>query len=186
MKGRLKRWNDDKGYGFITLKENNSQDIFIHISALKKMNRRPIIGDQISFEIHIDNKGKKRATNAQIIGVKEKVRVNKTTSKANSYKLLLLPALLITFFAYASFSDNSTISDSPYLSDNHQSMASKNFVQTKPKPIVRNHSYVCERDKSYCSQMRSCAEAKFYLKNCPNTKMDGDFDGIPCEKQWCH
>jgi hypothetical protein len=37
----------------------------------------------------------------------------------------------------------------------------------------------------YCSQMTSCAEAKFFLKNCPGTKMDGDNDGIPCESQWC-
>ena len=37
----------------------------------------------------------------------------------------------------------------------------------------------------YCSQMSSCAEAKFFLKNCPGTKMDGDKNGIPCESQWC-
>jgi len=35
--------------------------------------------------------------------------------------------------------------------------------------------------RQYCSQMRSRAEAEFFLKNCPNTKMDGDHDGIPCE-----
>ncbi|MDK3024662.1 excalibur calcium-binding domain-containing protein [Cupriavidus taiwanensis] len=29
----------------------------------------------------------------------------------------------------------------------------------------------------------TCAEARFYLKNCPAVKMDGDGDGdgIPCE-----
>jgi Excalibur calcium-binding domain len=37
----------------------------------------------------------------------------------------------------------------------------------------------------YCSQMTSCAEATFFLKNCPGTKMDGNNDGTPCEKQWC-
>ncbi len=39
--------------------------------------------------------------------------------------------------------------------------------------------------RQYCSQMRSCAEAKFFIRNCPNTKMDGNHDGVPCEKQWC-
>lgn len=39
--------------------------------------------------------------------------------------------------------------------------------------------------RTYCSQMTSCEEAKFFIKNCPNTKMDGNNDGIPCEKQWC-
>jgi hypothetical protein len=33
--------------------------------------------------------------------------------------------------------------------------------------------------------MTSCAEAKFFLNNCPGTKMDGNNDGIPCEQQWC-
>ena len=37
----------------------------------------------------------------------------------------------------------------------------------------------------YCSQMHSCAEATFFLKNCPGVKMDGNHDGVPCEKQWC-
>ena len=37
----------------------------------------------------------------------------------------------------------------------------------------------------YCSQMRSCDEATYFLKHCPGVKMDGNNDGIPCEKQWC-
>jgi hypothetical protein len=39
--------------------------------------------------------------------------------------------------------------------------------------------------RTHCSQMTSCAEATFFLKNCPGTKMDGDGDGVPCENQWC-
>jgi hypothetical protein len=37
----------------------------------------------------------------------------------------------------------------------------------------------------YCSQMTSCAEAKYFLAHCPGTKMDGDHNGIPCERQFC-
>jgi hypothetical protein len=44
--------------------------------------------------------------------------------------------------------------------------------------------YKCD-GRTFCSQMTSCEEAKFFLSNCPNTKMDGNNDGIPCEKQWC-
>lgn len=47
-----------------------------------------------------------------------------------------------------------------------------------------NAAFQCS-GKIYCSAMSSCAEAKFYLRNCPGTKMDGNNDGIPCEKQWC-
>ncbi|MDE2369611.1 MAG: excalibur calcium-binding domain-containing protein [Burkholderiales bacterium] len=46
-------------------------------------------------------------------------------------------------------------------------------------------SFRCDGRK-YCSQMNSCAEAKYFLANCPGVKMDGDRDGIPCEDQWCH
>jgi hypothetical protein len=39
--------------------------------------------------------------------------------------------------------------------------------------------------RKYCSQMNSCAEAKYFLANCPGVRMDGNRDGLPCEKQWC-
>lgn len=40
--------------------------------------------------------------------------------------------------------------------------------------------------RTHCSQMTSCEEATFFLKNCPGVKMDGDNDGVPCESQWCN
>ncbi len=36
--------------------------------------------------------------------------------------------------------------------------------------------------KKHCSEMISCEEAKFYLANCAANMLDGDADGIPCEK----
>jgi hypothetical protein len=45
-------------------------------------------------------------------------------------------------------------------------------------------SFQCDA-RVYCSEMRSCEEAIFFLRNCPDVKMDGNSDGIPCEKQWC-
>lgn len=39
--------------------------------------------------------------------------------------------------------------------------------------------------RTHCSQMSSCAEATFFLRNCPGVKMDGNNDGVPCEQQWC-
>lgn len=42
------------------------------------------------------------------------------------------------------------------------------------------------KQKIYCSQMTSCEEAKHYLKLCGKyAKMDGNHDGVPCERQWC-
>jgi len=45
-------------------------------------------------------------------------------------------------------------------------------------------SFSCDGRK-YCSQMTSCQEATYFLKNCPGVKMDGNNDGVPCEQQWC-
>lgn len=39
--------------------------------------------------------------------------------------------------------------------------------------------------RTHCSQMTSCAEATYFIEHCPNTEMDGNGDGVPCEKQWC-
>lgn len=40
--------------------------------------------------------------------------------------------------------------------------------------------------RTMCSQMTSCAEATYFLQHCPNTRMDGNNDGEPCERQWCN
>ncbi|HHX35109.1 MAG TPA: excalibur calcium-binding domain-containing protein [Gammaproteobacteria bacterium] len=60
-----------------------------------------------------------------------------------------------------------------------------------PKPFQPNilapaptSQFSCD-GRTHCSQMRSCAEATYFLRNCPNTKMDGDGNGVPCERQWC-
>jgi len=52
------------------------------------------------------------------------------------------------------------------------------------RPSATPANYRCD-GRTYCSQMTSCEEATWFLRNCPDTKMDGDNDGIPCEKQWC-
>ena len=39
--------------------------------------------------------------------------------------------------------------------------------------------------RTHCSQMASCAEAMYFLEQCPGVEMDGEGDGIPCERQWC-
>ena len=66
--GKLVRWNDGKGFGFIHLKAEN-RDVFIHISALSHMSRRPLNGDVIVFDIVADTKGKPKAVNAKIEGI---------------------------------------------------------------------------------------------------------------------
>ncbi|MEM5527346.1 excalibur calcium-binding domain-containing protein [Gammaproteobacteria bacterium AS21] len=65
------------------------------------------------------------------------------------------------------------------------------YLLNEPTVIARgsllasNTKYSCD-GRQHCSQMNSCEEATFFINNCPNTKMDGDHDGIPCERQYCN
>ncbi len=79
-KGKLVRWLDNKGFGFIK-PENGKGDIFIHISALKGMRRKPIVGDVIHFEIRLDANGKTRAVNARIEGVEQVLTLERLRHK---------------------------------------------------------------------------------------------------------
>lgn len=51
------------------------------------------------------------------------------------------------------------------------------MASVAPAPVP---AFKCD-GRQYCTQMNSRAEAEFFVRNCPNTKMDGDRDGEPCE-----
>ena len=65
------------------------------------------------------------------------------------------------------------------------SLFSSDYQYEEESDNQENENYQCDGRK-YCSQMNSCEEATFFINNCPNTKMDGDHDGVPCERQWCN
>lgn len=77
--------------------------------------------------------------------------------------------------------------NSPQTAKTNPATTSTTSVQssTPVKPAVSSQNYRCD-GRQHCSQMSSCAEAKYFLNHCPNVKMDGNNDGIPCEKQWCN
>ena len=90
----------------------------------------------------------------------------------------------------ANFDDFDDIPPS-YVDDNPNSASilSNNAPITTPVNIpapvtTAAPTFSCDGRK-HCSQMTSCAEATYFIQHCPNTKMDGNNDGIPCEKQWC-
>ncbi|GAD80626.1 cold shock domain-containing protein [Vibrio ezurae] len=154
MKGRIVRWVDDKGFGFIQSSETNG-DIFVHISKFKSGYRRPQIGDEVEFQIG-SNKGKVAAKKAILIGI-EPLKPN-----VSPLSIVFL-GLSIAFAGYALWA---------YV------------VEPRLNPPYENMGFSCQ-GKTHCSQMTSCNEAKFYLAHCPNVKIDGDNDGIPCESQLC-
>jgi len=163
-KGILIRWNKAKGFGFIKSKTVNS-DVFIHISELKHMSREPKIGDVIYFEMANEKKGNKKATNAKIEGVNNK----------NRNRNIIFSLLIFSLFIFSSARIyQSAFNNQPLIPAGVKNIFIEDFT-----------GYSCQ-GKTYCSQMASCKEARFYLKNCPNVNIDGNNDGEPCEMQWCN
>jgi hypothetical protein len=59
------------------------------------------------------------------------------------------------------------------------SVPATSVAEAAPSP------YKCD-GRTTCPQMTSCAEARYFVQHCPNTTMDGNGDGEPCEQQWCN
>lgn len=205
-RGVLVRWNDEKGFGFIQPEKNAAQDVFIHISVLKKMARKPIVGDSILFQTEVQNDGKRKAVIASIEGVavvaasatprshshvqsrnenfnfNNKDKAHYHNSRKSSFNtiipLLIIVAIVIFGFKqYQEFNEAPAIDEVPVLTNED--------IERMPIYESATPRFQCEAGKTHCSHMSSCAEATFYIQNCPNTQMDGNGDGIPCERQWC-
>lgn len=95
---------------------------------------------------------------------------------------------VVTDISTATNSTSTNIDDIP---PTYVDSDSDSFTTSAPavKPVLNTKpaapSFTCDGRK-HCSQMTSCAEATYFSNNCPGTKMDGNHDGVPCEKQWCN
>lgn len=65
-KGRLKNWNDEKGFGFIAPAAGGA-DVFAHVSAMRG-ERRPVPGDEVLYVQGQDEKGRPRAEHLRLAG----------------------------------------------------------------------------------------------------------------------
>lgn len=182
--GKIIKWIEDKGFGFIRI-EGEQGDIFVHISAFGRIPRSPKVGEPVEIDALSEENGKKKATRARIPGlVPQPNFISKRRSgpsrhqsqrpSKRSYGITAAAALLIVaglFWGYHKLTDRS----SP--------MPAGTSTQEQPAPQAQPQQFHCE-GKTHCSEMGSKAEAEFYLHNCPNTEMDGDGDGDPCERQF--
>ncbi|BCT93686.1 hypothetical protein LYSHEL_27130 [Lysobacter helvus] len=95
--------------------------------------------------------------------------------------LILLLVAGIAWLGYAKYSPK------PASGSAGQRLAS---VSSASIPPARDDEAVASLFKcdgrTMCSQMTSCAEATYFVQHCPNTRMDGNNDGVPCERQWCN
>lgn len=62
QQGHIKKWQDDKGFGFI--ETDNGESVFFHINEFKAR-RRPDIGEQVVFTMGQDNQGRTQAKDVQ-------------------------------------------------------------------------------------------------------------------------
>ena len=66
-RGKLIRWDDVKGYGFIQPMKGGD-NLFLHINEMPHNQRRPLENDLIAYEAATDAKGRQRAINAKLVG----------------------------------------------------------------------------------------------------------------------
>ena len=193
-KGLLKTWKTDKGFGFIK-SDTLEHDTFIHISALKHMSRKPKVGDTIYFEVATQPDGKTKAINCRIEGVAElkapyqkhnqqPYRVAKSNFASSFLGKVASIGLIAALCLYA-FNKYNTHSSSqtPIITNADLATFDEQYLKVViPKIVIpkSTQNFTCD-GRQYCTQMSSRAEAVFFINNCPDTKMDGDGDGKPCE-----
>jgi cold shock CspA family protein len=202
-RGTLVRWNTEKGFGFIKPDTGDNQDVFIHISTLKHMARKPIVGDEILFHRENQPDGKVKAVKASIEGVAVMSNTTRPASHTGQHHrnnpshqdenyrsspvlgrvIMLIILLGVGIFGYKQYQK---MTATPVLTNENVEQMEWTPTVSKPSSINLQPQFRCEAGKTHCSQMRSCAEATFYIRNCPGTQMDGNNDGVPCERQFCN
>ena len=181
--GTLTQWNDDRGFGFVT-PDQGGHDVFIHISSFPRDGRRPQLQERLSFELELNKDGKKRAVSVRRPevsrpGARPSSPVHRSRPERSFFAQAVTVVVLVALgvYGYAHYSKRVsayTAADSGA----SQVIPAAQLAQ----PALTN--YRCD-GRQHCSEMTSCAEATFFLRNCPGVKMDGDNDGVACEQQWC-
>jgi cold shock CspA family protein len=176
IEGTLSKWNDDRGFGFITPVQGG-HEVFVHISEFPKDGVRPTVGERLFFEIEADQNGKQRAKNLWCPQRSTPVRATPPRKPSHYHRketpnfLWRLVALLIlvglSVYGYGVYS---------------RRIAPLPVIAAEPEMQEVSSPYRCD-GRTHCSQMTSCTEATYFLRHCPNMEMDGDHDGVPCEQQ---
>ena len=78
IKGKITTWNDEKGYGYITLASGGNQ-LFVHITGFTNRARRPQVNQSITCAISSDKQGRPCAINATLAGDRVSAKRKPTT-----------------------------------------------------------------------------------------------------------
>jgi len=140
------------------------------------------VGETITYELGRGNDGKPQAVNVY------RQALGRPTTYPRKQPLAARDDTRSPFAVFIGLAVLVALSDFGYLQyRQHLDRSRAASVAASPEDIRVESSpagFRCD-GRTYCSQMTSCTEAKYFLKNCPDTKMDGNHDGVPCEQQWC-
>ena len=64
--GRIAKWNDERGFGFISPAEGGGS-VFVHISSFPRGDRRPGINESVSYTLAFDSHGRPQANEVQFL-----------------------------------------------------------------------------------------------------------------------
>lgn len=173
--GKISAWNAERGFGFIVW-NGGGEKIFVHVSQFSHKKYVPVVGDVVTYELGPKDEKGQKAIKVIFPGLAPPREKRRRQERDNSFNIaLLIPVLLIAAGLYWWFGIRQS---EPIQIE----QASRLSGRSQPAPTA--NQFRCE-GKTRCAQMTSCEEATFYIQHCPNTEMDGDGDGVPCESQWC-
>jgi cold shock CspA family protein len=185
LNGTVKSWNDDRGFGFIA-PSHGVAEVFVHISALPRDGTRPAVGESVMYELGRGKDGRPQAVNVTRKAMAPVSRKPTTRHRADNHRQPILPRLIrlvllisLGVYGYSHYQNQVTVTTysaeaQPYLAP----------AKLNTAVLPESGNFRCD-GRTHCSQMTSCSEAKYFLSNCSGTQMDGNNDGIPCERQWC-
>jgi cold shock CspA family protein len=98
VRGTLKKWNDERGFGFLETDETRAE-IFVHVKSFVSRAGRPQIGDTFFFDIVPGPAGKRRATKVEPVkAVRARTNAQRKSSRRSaSAALLALPGFVIVY-----------------------------------------------------------------------------------------
>jgi cold shock CspA family protein len=189
--GVLIEWRDTRGFGFIEPAGSNER-VFVRLSSFRASEVRPHAGLVVSYELGLDAAGRKQAIDVlrpgdvnlvHAVGRPLPMQAREYTASAWLWGFVVIAA--VAGFAFL-FSGEGWSSAQPAGQVGRLIKPPAHVSAPAPAPAqVREvESFQCD-GRTRCPQMRSCAEAEYFLRNCPGVEMDGDYDGVPCEMQWC-
>lgn len=181
--GVLTKWNDERGFGFIA-PAGGGDELFVHVSAFPRDGVRPRLDEFVSFEIENAPDGRMRAIRIMRPGgqVPGRPRLSRRAEKPGTLASRLATVFgLLAVAAIGTYAYTRVSGDAPVGAAANVAVSPvAGTASTAPSTAFR-----CD-GRTMCSQMTSCAEARYFLQHCPGTRMDGNGDGEPCEQQWCN